>query len=146
MSLSLVLVNHEEAKHWLWLKSICDEWDFWTWQQLEKTYFESGYYFYFAANKEKACALLVVHKGPFELDIIYVYVIKEWRGKGSGTMLLRAFLAQERNFEKAFLEVAKDNEAALKLYTSLGFMKIGERKDYYGRGQDAWTMALIMKV
>jgi ribosomal-protein-alanine N-acetyltransferase len=38
-----------------------------------------------------------------------------------------------------FLEVGADNPAALALYASLGFDRVGQRKAYYGTG-DAWVL------
>ena len=40
-----------------------------------------------------------------------------------------------------FLEVGVDNPAALALYASLGFMKVGQRKGYY-QGRDALVLRL----
>lgn len=39
-----------------------------------------------------------------------------------------------------FLEVRHDNEAAIALYTSLGYKTYNSRKDYYGEGKDALLM------
>jgi ribosomal-protein-alanine N-acetyltransferase len=40
-----------------------------------------------------------------------------------------------------YLEVRTDNEAAIALYTSLGFARVGVRKRYYRvSGADAYTM------
>ena len=38
------------------------------------------------------------------------------------------------------LEVEVSNESAIKLYESLGYMKISVRMDYYGPGSDAFVM------
>ena len=40
------------------------------------------------------------------------------------------------------LDVTKTNIPAVKLYQKLGFIKVGQRKDYYGSGQDAILMRL----
>lgn len=44
-----------------------------------------------------------------------------------------------------FLEVRENNEAARKLYSKLGFVEIGRRKNYYPSFDDAREAAIIMR-
>jgi ribosomal-protein-alanine N-acetyltransferase len=48
--------------------------------------------------------------------------------------------ALEREASAMMLEVEISNESAIKLYESLGYMKISVRMDYYGPGKDAHVM------
>lgn len=48
--------------------------------------------------------------------------------------------------DSAFLEVAEDNTAALKLYTKHGFAVSGRRRGYYARPNGPAIDALMMKV
>jgi ribosomal protein S18 acetylase RimI-like enzyme len=44
-----------------------------------------------------------------------------------------------------FLEVGTDNPAALALYTSLGFQRVGARKGYYASHSQSAGDALVLK-
>lgn len=82
-----------------------------------------------------------------EAHILNVAIDLNARGQGLGKHLVRRLLDQARwhRVERVFLEVRRSNELARKLYFSLGFNEIGERKGYYpakkGR-EDAIVMAL----
>lgn len=82
-----------------------------------------------------------------EAHILNVAIDLNARGQGLGKQLVKRLLDQARwhRVERVFLEVRRSNELARKLYFSLGFNEIGERKGYYpakkGR-EDAIVMAL----
>ena len=82
-----------------------------------------------------------------EAHILNVAITPTVRGQGLGKHLVRRLLDQARwhRVERVFLEVRRSNETARKLYFSLGFNEIGERRGYYpakkGR-EDAIVMAL----
>lgn len=92
--------------------------------------------------------LIVGYAGCFapgadiEADILTVGVIESYRGQG----IAREFIAQmeswciEKQARAMMLEVKVDNEAAINLYQSLGYMKISIRMDYFGPGLDAQVM------
>jgi [ribosomal protein S18]-alanine N-acetyltransferase len=44
-----------------------------------------------------------------------------------------------------FLEVAKDNAAALALYERFGFVEVGERSGYYRRADGTRATAIVMR-
>ena len=72
---------------------------------------------------------------------IYTVEVKpEHRGRGVGRSLLTRLEEEFRRMgcEKLILEVAVDNEPAIRLYESLGFRLIERVKNYYGRGRDAY--------
>ncbi|MBO5907957.1 MAG: ribosomal protein S18-alanine N-acetyltransferase [Clostridia bacterium] len=60
------------------------------------------------------------------------------RGRGIGYRLLSYMTKTERarGLECVFLEVRSKNAPAISLYTSFGFEKIGERKNYYKNPDD----------
>jgi ribosomal-protein-alanine N-acetyltransferase len=76
-----------------------------------------------------------------ECEIINLAVEKDSRRKGYGAKLLKAVFkeARAKGAEKAFLEVAEDNAAAISLYENNGFTPAGGRKNFY-RGVDAIIM------
>jgi len=82
---------------------------------------------------------------PREIDIHNLAVAPAYRRRGIAHTLLQAVIA-DAGREKAAritLEVRKSNDAAQRLYHSLGFMAKGVRKGYYSDdGEDALVMAL----
>ena len=67
------------------------------------------------------------------------------RRRGWGRLLMRAALgvAARRGASAALLEVRRSNEAARRLYESLGFRVLAARRDYYSRPtEDALVMEL----
>lgn len=67
-----------------------------------------------------------------ESDIMTVAVSENYRKNGIGKMLVNALFDELcGKSEAVFLEVRASNSAAISLYTSLGFEKIGMRKNYY---------------
>ena len=83
----------------------------------------------------------------FDADIESVYVKKEFRKQGLASKLIVELLESltNQNKEKVFLEVRKSNQSAQNLYAKHGFIKIGERKQYYSDGEDAVIMAKELK-
>jgi len=73
-----------------------------------------------------------------EAEILTLAVAPASRRQGIGRTLVReaAIHAHALGAAALFLEVAKDNVAAQKLYSGLGFRPAGLRKAYYG-GRDA---------
>ncbi|MBO0677888.1 ribosomal protein S18-alanine N-acetyltransferase [Mycolicibacterium sp. S2-37] len=77
---------------------------------------------------------------PFEYEIHTIGVDPEYQGRGIGRRLLNDLLAVAGN-GTVFLEVRTDNEPAITLYESVGFVRAGLRKRYYrASGADAYTM------
>lgn len=73
--------------------------------------------------------LMVLDQG----DIVNVGVKSERQRQGIGKKLLGALIrkTQEKGVASLYLEVRTGNEAALHLYESLGFCRLGVRKGYY---------------
>lgn len=79
-------------------------------------------------------------KRPYEYEIHTVGVDPAYQGQGIGRQLVTRLL-EIASGATVFLEVRTDNEAAIKLYESLGFVILGVRKRYYRvSGADAYTM------
>ena len=55
-----------------------------------------------------------------------IYLIPEYRGQGIGSSILKQDMAR---YDKIRLQVAMDNEGAMKLYTSLGFKIVKENDE-----------------
>jgi ribosomal-protein-alanine N-acetyltransferase len=111
---------------------------------------------------EKALAALLAMPGTFafrhadgfvlaraaggEAEILTLAVMPAARGKGLGRALMirAASHSQELGAEALFLEVGEANPAALALYASLGFIRVGARKGYYdGPGASGGDAAVL---
>ncbi|BBZ49361.1 ribosomal protein S18-alanine N-acetyltransferase [Mycobacterium heidelbergense] len=77
---------------------------------------------------------------PFEYEVHTIGVDPAYQGRGIGRRLLGELLAFADG-GVVYLEVRTDNEAAIALYRSVGFERIGLRRRYYrASGADAYTM------
>jgi len=82
---------------------------------------------------------------PGEVDIHNLAVAPTYRRKGIGRSLLQKVIEEARGNGsiRVTLEVRKSNEAAQRLYHSLGFVARGIRRGYYSDdGEDALAMTL----
>lgn len=68
-----------------------------------------------------------------EGEITNVSVKKEYQGQKIGGRLLEELfrIGKERGVTDYFLEVRKSNQAAIALYSRLGFQEAGVRKNFY---------------
>jgi ribosomal-protein-alanine N-acetyltransferase len=87
------------------------------------------------------CGVFVPAPG-IEADILTVAVLPAYRRQGIATEFMRQIeaYAVEREASAMMLEVELSNDSAIKLYESLGYLKISVRMDYYGPGKDAHVM------
>ena len=74
-----------------------------------------------------------------DAEILRICVDKSERRKGIGAGLIGycAEKAKAAGCTSIFLEVRRENSSAVGLYEKAGFVKISERKAYYGNGEDA---------
>jgi ribosomal-protein-alanine N-acetyltransferase len=94
------------------------------------------------ASEPPGPAGLVLWRRIFdEAEILTIAVLPPWRRQGVGVRLLEAAMdsAFKAGAVTMFLEAAADNDAALALYQSKSFTRVGLRRGYYG-GIDAVTM------
>ena len=67
----------------------------------------------------------------------------DYRRLGKASKLIGMFEkeAKDAGSSRCFLEVAESNSSAIKLYSALGYLKVGQRNNYYkfvdGRKDDA---------
>ncbi|AFK51197.1 ribosomal-protein-alanine acetyltransferase [Thermogladius calderae 1633] len=73
--------------------------------------------------------------------VVSIAVAPSWQGKGVGSLLLEKLEEKLRGLGAAcfVLEVAVDNERALRLYTKSGYRVVRVLKGYYG-GRDGFLM------
>ncbi len=86
-----------------------------------------------------------------EAELITLATLPEYQGRGVARALMKEMIShlEGGGAEKLFLEVRADNLRAVKLYSDLGFEKIGKRSNYYktrsGSHIDALCLALFLK-
>ena len=84
--------------------------------------------------------------GP-EAEILNVIVHPKYRRLGKARYLIFQFETEAKDIgsSRCFLEVAESNSSANKLYHDLGYLKVGQRKNYYefidGRKDNASILA-----
>lgn len=86
----------------------------------------------------------LVREAAGETELLTLAVAPSARRRGLGSALLTAWLDTSRA-EVAFLEVAADNAAALRLYERSGFRSVARRRGYYRRGNADAMDAVLMR-
>lgn len=68
-----------------------------------------------------------------ECQLFNIAILQHWQQRGYGATLLQAVIAEAKaqGLRHCLLEVRESNQAARRLYTRLGFVETGKRKDYY---------------
>lgn len=97
------------------------------------------------------------NSGPVGYAIIYhaadqgeipsIAVRRDMRCKGIGSFILRHLFSEGYSLgvRKLFLEVRESNDPAVALYESVGFLRVGIRKDFYDNPkEDACVMMKIL--
>lgn len=130
--------------------------DFWTADMIKGSFYSDGFYGGLietadgAEQKDDTCAVEVVPKSKNsakktvctvmfssvfgEAELLSAVTEKSFRRRGFGELLLKKYSEKLKadGIKTIFLEVRESNEAAISLYNKLGFIKISERKKYYG--------------
>ena len=90
--------------------------------------------------------LLIARKAADEAEILTFCVAPACRNAGLGRALLETAVQELRvaGAKQLFLEVDDGNDAALKLYRSLGAILVGKREAYYEHGADAAIFSLAL--
>ena len=91
------------------------------------------------AIEKKTLGLILGHflyqdQKSIDYEILHLAVLKKYRGKGVGFLLLSELEKQLKTVEKCikiYLEVRAENKFAIKLYQKLGYKAYNERKNYY---------------
>ncbi|MEW7980579.1 MAG: GNAT family N-acetyltransferase/peptidase C39 family protein [Candidatus Sedimenticola endophacoides] len=111
--------------------------------------------FRYLLTKAKATVLVIERGGRLLGDLVLLFshatsvarlysiaVHGEARGRGLGRQLMKAAEGAAWAHHRAYLrlEVRKDNQAAVALYQSLGYRRLGELSNYYEDHMDAWRL------
>ena len=83
------------------------------------------------------------------IDDVHIHSIgvdEQYRGIKIGTDLIVFLIdfCKKNNKKKLSLEVSSSNISAIKLYSNVGFLPVGKRKEYYKDGMDAILMDFVI--
>ena len=83
-----------------------------------------------------------------EGDIYNVAVKKEYRRQHMGESMLRELIRRgaARGITSFTLEVRSSNEAAIRLYESLGFLREGVRKEFYSKPKEDAVIMWLRRI
>lgn len=116
-------------------------------ESLLRSCLKAGYYGCVLEGPAGICGYALLTHAAGEAHVLNVCVAPEYQGRGLGKQLMRHLIhfCRYHGDSKIFLEVRESNQVAQNLYTCLGFVTIGQRKDYYRDGEhreNAVVMAL----
>lgn len=105
-------------------------------------------------DPEVLWAYCILFPAVDELHLLNITVSPKLRRLGIGIKMMNAIegVAAQQKMPRIILEVRPSNDAALKLYQSLGYEQIGLRKNYYpvdaasGFREDALVLAKSIKL
>jgi len=99
----------------------------------------AGYECWVLATRDRIVAHGVLSAGAEEAHVLTICVHPDFRRQGYGRRMLRHLLDKgyRKNASVCFLEVRSSNAEARQLYLSMGFVQVGERRQYYPADQGA---------
>ncbi len=100
----------------------------------------------FETNNANIFAYIAWQKVLDEATLLSIAVHPTCRQKGFAKKLFMASeeILRQAKIQRILLEVSENNVVAQKFYEKLGFIKDGERANYYGKGEAAWLMSRIL--
>lgn len=106
----------------------------------EKTFFEElsnpNAHTYLALDGGEPAGFLSVWEVCGEVSVNNIAVLEGFRRKGIARALLERMLGDLSHSQSVTLEVRKSNAAAIALYETFGFERVGERKDFYSQPKE----------
>jgi ribosomal-protein-alanine N-acetyltransferase len=107
---------------------------------------ESGYYARVLVEAGVMAGYVVMSMGAGEAHVLNICVAPERQRQGLGRALLHHLeqVALENSVDMMLLEVRVSNQPAIRLYDSMGFNELGQRRNYYpahGSREDALILA-----
>ena len=132
--LDLVVKNEADAYEHPWSKRIFID------------CLRSGYQCWVLANKQQIIAHGVMSVASGECHLLTLCVSPEFKRQGFARKLFQILLDRAFKLEASicFLEVRSSNAGAIALYQSMGFVQVGERRNYYPKQRTGREDALIL--
>lgn len=105
-------------------------------------------------TSKELLAYFILFPAVDELHLLNITVNPTVRRRGIGTRLMASIenIARQSHCQRIILEVRPSNTIALQLYAQVGFLLIGQRKQYYpldpqlGEREDAYVLAKSLKI
>lgn len=137
----------EDIEEVLKISEECFNSDAWSRKAFEREFeLEHSYKFVLEENGE-IIGYAVVWKIFEDATLMSIAIRKDRWGKGYGKRLMTFLIDYLRGkVERFLLDVRRSNIRAIRLYQSLGFKIVSERKKYYSDGENALQMALELEV
>lgn len=88
---------------------------------------------------DKLIGFVIVRQVGDLLELLQIGVDRSAQGQGNGQKLFDAILKLNLN-KPMMLEVHDENRQAIRFYKRNGFVKVGQRKHYYGANKHAVVM------
>lgn len=119
----------------------------WTKSALEELFQMPGAMGLMATGPEGPRGFVLARLAADEAEIITLAVHLKTRRKGIAALLMQNIMQRLRDSgaTQIFLEVAANNEPALRLYDSLNFGRAGVRKGYYEEQSERIDAVLMMR-
>lgn len=110
----------------------------WSRQSLEEELNNETSLFFVAKEENEVIGYIGMSIVIDEGYIFNVAVRESYRNKGVATALINELVTygKKNNFCFITLEVRESNQPAISLYSKFGFIKAGERKDYYSNPKE----------
>ena len=121
--------------------------DFWNYSVLKNELnSKNSTYFVVKNENDKILGFAGIKIILDEAEIMNIVTKKDYRNQGIGKVLLDKIIveAKNKNIRKVNLEVNESNKIAIHLYEEFGFIKNGERKNYYN-SQNAILMSKYLE-
>lgn len=98
-------------------------------------------------KQEVLCGFIIIRAQQDQAEILTIVMDKKHQGRGLAKELLQSAEQKiaELGVEILFLEVAKDNTPAIKLYQNTGYQNCGTRPGYYRRSRGRVDALLFQK-
>jgi ribosomal-protein-alanine N-acetyltransferase len=99
-------------------------------------------------GNRRLAGFVLIRVAADEAEVLTIAVRAGDRGRGYGRMLMEEALRRlyRERTATCFLEVDRQNRAAVGLYRSLGFVVAGERQRYYSEPETGDGTALVMRL
>lgn len=105
------------------------------------------YYLCALMSDGKILAFSLYQLGPDQAHLLKIVTEGSFKQQGMASKLLQANIMtfKTRGITSIYLEVAVNNEVALKFYQKFGFSHLTVKKSFYSDGQSANAMSLLFE-
>ncbi len=121
------------------LERLCFPSENWNFAQIVSQHEMHSSLLYFPEDLKSPIAYLLYSETSFELEILRLGVLNDFRRRGIAEKLLDS-LIELVDMRDIILEVNCENSPAIELYKKKGFINYAVRKRYYPDGKDAILM------